>query len=1227
MPPQHPQTDLVVHEVRSAPGARPALVRGTKDFFEAVAGTRSPINRQSSRIAAPFATNTFLGGGTTPTVSTPEQQAFISKGAAKKGNPQARTIEQTYVKAADTQKTIPAKTTPGARGGGPSIQGAALTAPNIQAVGTRALGLIGSGIPLGSAAPSALKALSSLGLGADQRQQVISGFAHDTTLDQPTTKAAEVALALAKGNAIPANPTKRQLLTAALSPHEHQPSYWDAVDPRNIIKDALYTPVYAAEGGFATGAATRAALGGNTAPIKAIGEAQLQQIEHPGAFVQQHPFQAALTVFGAAKGLGAVGGKVAGLEAAPRVVPATAFGDVPIPRGELSTNLTTRAGQNVSDFALGRSENLQKSALKTQTRKIANLTRIEQQHQLGASLKPLADAAKGISRKRQASLLYNEAQGATAPEFADFYRGLADQAKTGPKGRPVKPATAKRISAGQTAQANIRAAQGERFGTEVTPKEQAFLDAARNAAQTRTDLLKNMQTPAGTTALDPLSAQWRDYQHLVGLRASQGDPLAQAVTQARGRSVSTMPGTPEHAAANAALAKSLDAFSASTDAQPFRVPTVRPKPLSEFAFPGRSLRARNDPASVVSGIGKPSMGASLESGNYPLGSEHFYKQLEEPHTAAAMIEFTNRVSKELGTVPKAGDPIPDNMILRNEGNLRTTPKVNLTAADSLNAEADALRSMQDEFIDPVTAGITHVPEGFKGIMLPRPVYKEIIQRVARVQPGSLGAKISTATRAYKTGVLMTRPAYPAGNLANSGLQAALGGAGPLSWLRGRSLPSPAGVSDAGFIASEFRKSGRLGFRSGIDEARVTPGIAGKTGALAKGAGRFVAEQYTGRIRRYSIAADNAGRKALYASKAVKEARKGAYPDDGAIRRLIAKRRAADPAIQDYLHKMANGTDAEAKAAADRAVQTVNDFLGDFGSMGHLFGSREADLLVPFNRWLRFSSTLLLKTLPLKYPGRTLLLYRLGQLGQQGTAQQGILPQYLQESIPLTGNPAAEWLTNTQRANPFATLGTTLPPDQTTGAPDTSQIIGNFSPIVPLGINTITGKDIQTGRQLTNAQGEPITQNPLDQARYLGAQLTGLVPPIAALAGGTRGKADTSIPFIGEQSRKASSSGPLLQQPSQPWWLPIANQVLPVRLDIRNLHADQYNGAKLLTTYLAKKQELDNKAALGKPGGQAAVIAKWTKIGAEVNANLQRYLKNPKLVDELLASGTAGKTRG
>lgn len=1235
MPPQHAQGDVLDRALAvarsQAPAhvaANPALNPAQKGFFGAVAGARSPLNRQSSRIAQPFADNPFLGGGNKGSVATPAQQALLARSNANdKTAPapirrQATTIAQNYVKGADTEKVIPAHRTAAApRGGGAGIQGAALTAPNAIAQGQRALGLIGASIPLGSAAPAALRGIEALGLPNVERQQVIQGFAHDTSTDQPVVQASLIAQALAKGHSIPAHPTEAQLLTAALAPNEHKPSWGDAINPFNIAKDALYTPLYTVEGGYALGHASREALPtalggkGDTSGLKAIGESQLQQLEHPGATIEAHPAQTLLALSGIAKGVGKLGGLAAGAEATPRLVTPTAFEGVPaLDRGTYSTNLTDRLGQKVSDRMLGNSERLQSKAILRRGRQIHAAAKNEQAAAFEANTKPLVEAAKNISPREQASLLYNEGQGGTADEFAQMYEDKAVASKAA--GKRLAPKT-------QAAQARLRAAQAEAFGTEMTPERQAFLDAARGGSQGRTEMLKGMQTPAGTPALNPVSAQWRDLQHFVGLRASQGDELAQAVQKARKAATSLPKGSPEIPAAQAALQQRLDAFArANPDSQPFRVPTRRPALASDYNFPGKSVRARTEIKSMVSGLGgKKSFnsGGAFESGNFPHDTSEFYRQLRQPHTAAASIDFVNRVSKELSAPAIPGEPIPDNMVLRSTKNLRATPKVAVNAADHLDADTAALQSMHEEFIDPHVNDLTHVPAGFKGVLLPRPLYDEITKQVAHAKPGGL----AKATQIYKNTAVYSKPSLVTSRALQNGIQAGIGGTGPLSWLRRNDIPLPPGVRENGY-STELGAIGRRGLRSGIAEAKIATNPVDKTWAIAKGLGREFDKQTMSRIKQGAIANDNAARAATYGKFALPEARKLAYPEDSALKRIVVRRRALDPKIQDVLKQMANGDTEAARQAAGRALKPMNDLLGDWAAMPR---RPLIDVAVPFNKWTIFSAKLLLRTLPLNYPGRTLLIYRIGQLGQQASGQQGILPPYLQNLIPLGPNsPTHQLIAETERADPLTTMGSIFSQQPTTGNfLDTSNLVGQTSPFAPLVLNTLTGHDIETGSPIENAQGKPITDSLGDQARYLGAQAASWFPPLGAAMGGTRNKAPTSIPLPFLEQNKKAPAKPGTGQPNQPGWLPFFNLLSPVHLDVRNLTADQAKGAANLQTYLNQQQDAENTREAGKPGGTAKVLAKWQKtkwqkIGAAINTNLTYYVAHPEAVQKILATG-------
>jgi hypothetical protein len=1234
MPPGHPQqSGDVLDRALAAARTNPSQTPAGNAFFHAVAGTRSPINRQSSRIAKPFATQPFLGGGNNPTVATPAEQAFLGRtNATDKTAPapvrqQGAHIAREYVKAADTQRTVE-KPQRAAHGiGGPVEFG--LTAPNITAQATRALGLLGSGVGFGSVAPTALNALSKAGLPNVERQQVIGGFAKDTSLDTPQAKATLVALALAKHNTIPANPTTRQLLTAALSPHEHHASYWDAVNPENIVKDALYTPVYAAEGGYALGHATRAAIGGNPAELEAIGKSQLQTVEHPGAYLQQHPFQAALTIAAPIKGLGKLGGLATGAEATPRLVALDErLGGGTLDRGDYSTNLIDRAAQQAADRLVTKSPTLQARNIAAGTRREGNLARIESAHAMRPIAEGLAQASKGISKSRRSALLANEANGGTPAEWSAHYDSLASHSERVAADDTLEPkvrAQAQKLAKTQRAQANLRAAQAKRWPGPLKPNEQAYVDAARNASDARTKILTNTKTPAGNTALNMISAKWRDYQHNVELRAGQGDPLAKSVVTARNALNTTEPGTPEYETALSHLGRQLDAYEVASPEQPFRVPTIKPKLVSEFGSPGNPLRANTNPANLVTGL-KHSTGGALESGNYITNSGRFARQIVQPHTLQAAINYVNRVSTRFGRPAIANESIPEGMILRNVSNLRTTPKVNLTAESELEHQASDLAKIHDEFKvdDEGNSTLSHVPANARPgdfILLPKAAYEEITKTVERAPRKGTAAGVAKATRVYKNSVLFTRPAFPASNFVNSGLQAGVGGVGPASFLRRNAIEFPPGVEDAGFVASDLTPSAREGFRSAVDEAKVAPGAADKTGAILRGGGRVVNEQYLNRIKRASISADNVWRKALYVKKALPEARKLAYPEESTIKRLLVRKSASDGAIQDAARAMAHGTTEEAKRAADRALKATNDFLGDFGAMRRY---PALDLAVPFNSWMRFSGKLLLYTLPVKYPGRTALLYRLGQLGQQGTSQQGVLPQYLQESIPFGGaNPLSQGIINTQRANSFATLGSVAPlGDQ--GGISTEQVFGNASPFLAPLIEAATGNDLQTGRAIKDAQGNPIKGNPSDLARFALNQVAGFVPPIglaSTLFEGGRKPSQTSVPFLGFQGKPTSKAGPLLQQPQLPAWETIANLLAPVHFGQTNLHADQYYGNKDLRTGLAKENATANKKAAKQPGGVAKIVANATRISDELNKNEPYYETHPAALKALLKSGT------
>lgn len=1425
MPPLHPAAgdvlDQALHVARTQAAAKtpsaPAFLQALKPNSPLFAQT-SRVNvarpaaqkkQQAAVVPAPQEHHAFLGGGNETTSATAGEQAFLGRQNATDPNVkpgvvkrQATRIAQDYAKGADTQKPT----------SGHGVQGAALAAPNQMAVAQRGLQLVTSGIPLGSAAAPVLQALSKLHLGGSTSQQVIGGIAKDPTLQRKDVVGDLAALALARGNSIPAHPTTTQLLSAAIAPHQHHGSYWDAVNPVNIAKDFAYTPLFTAQGGAALGHATREALptalggSGNTTDLKAIGESQLDTLRHPGAFVQQHPFQAALAVIGAAKTAGGFGGALAKLPETSRDVTLSNFADSTINRGTLDRNLVTRAAQKTSDAILAKGpKSFQETALKNRTQGAA--VRIERDRALDnrKAFTEYKDASKGIkSRREKQFLLQNAAQGLTPAEREAFYKSLPD-------------------TPNRAAEAKVAGAQGETFGNgPLNPAQKRYVDAARGVAKRRTD----QNIDAGQ--LSPEAALRRDYQPLVHQRASVGDTTATNILSvehdlrgwmdqkvpddpglrqtraeniarlnnehdtlmrqfadnhlARGGGIeSVTPGTRsvagsarrfggefdagergitdhdlgpvegvpsghafrtdshedgqrnsvisiddghevrtkvdggtqverkeaahlnvtrengvyridhvfvrpdlrntdigvrllDHALAdsngapiearfeNARLGKVADRYFESRGytkspaprdhvryeptgtpdvvnfrpgAQPFRVPMQKPTVASKFAYPGKAVRA--NAKLKVSGIGKErTFGDQLRSGNFIQNNEGFERQAFEPGTAADARKFVHQVGDPdsgLGAVKvENGQDLTDQQLenyeLLNRDNLRTKPKnadKTIDAADAKNSEAEITRLGTDLNTAWTEPELGRVPDEGDFVLVPKPVRAQLDKTVSRVRPGSAQQRIEQAGHAFKTGVLMTHPTYPLTNLIGNAIQALPEGVGIGSYAKAlrHSVPLPAGVQDAGFIAREFGHGASQTAGSLLDE-----------GHTLKAINHVTLGGYVRTVRNLAVNADNFVREATYGKVATKEAKKLA-----GYNHFQRRFKPANAAVKDWLQKMADGDTPEARAAADKAVRAVNDLQGEYDQMR---SNGVIDAVVPFHRWLRFVTKLMGKTLPLKYPFKTLGAYTLGNVGQQAAGQKGALPQYLSDTIDLSGSPLGRLQADFTKTNPLTTFGTTFEPDKH-GNPDKAGILGSLTPYGGIGYGLITGRDFQTGSPLLNGQGKPL--NGLgDNLRYLGAQAAGFVPPLGALAGGQAGMADTSIPLgipghnlkqklppkADGSPRTNAQSGPTVDLP----WLgkvpliPIANQFIPARLQVRNEQADQLKGFTNADALFKKALQDDIKAHITgntpaeKRASEAKIVAKWQKIEAVAAAKRDYFAKNPKALADLIASGTA-----
>jgi hypothetical protein len=283
-----------------------------------------------------------------------------------------------------------------------------------------------------AASKAAAKAIGKLAPG--EASNVIAGFGDSGKLAGPYVDLVTprlVAMAEAKKNAIPANASATDLYRAAYGPH-HEASWSSLLDPAVWAKDIALTPLYTAQGGFALGAATAEAAKGNTEPLKEAGRQFVKPVTSRAAakeFITTHPFQALTAGAGILKGAGALEGRVRGLTPEVRSVPLPALGEtesgVPtLNRGSLSANANTRRLQNLRDTTTSSSRKLSELAQQREARRIQHAESQAARREANDIVRPVVEARRGVSKKEQESLLYNQGVGARTPtESARFYRG------------------------------------------------------------------------------------------------------------------------------------------------------------------------------------------------------------------------------------------------------------------------------------------------------------------------------------------------------------------------------------------------------------------------------------------------------------------------------------------------------------------------------------------------------------------------------------------------------------------------------------------------------------------------------------------------------------------------------------------------------------------------------------------------------------------------------------
>ena len=272
------------------------------------------------------------------------------------------------------------------------------------------------------------------------------------------------------------------------------------------------------------------------------------------------------------------------------------------------------------------------------------------------------------------------------------------------------------------------------------------------------------------------------------------------------------------------------------------------------------------------------------------------------------------------------------------------------------------------------------------LLVPRFVY-EAIQRELRdlsYEPGATGRTLTAITKEWRNFTLNIFPRTGIANLAGSMVLAALAGAGPKSFylayrhIRYGDVPAP----------TQLRQRFGMTLTTDVDFewARTNyPIFEHPLGALS---------WWMNTMRRFNGISEDFGRLAVWYSKAYPEAAKlSAEGRLGAFRQMKVVTKGAE----DMLEAFATN-DPEFAAKAQRFVDTAFEFVGDLHSGGRT--NYWLRIAFPFNQWYRHIIRLMLVTMPFKYPGRTLFLTRLNELGQEYQREHGVTAPWFADVVPI-----------------------------------------------------------------------------------------------------------------------------------------------------------------------------------------------------------------------------------
>lgn len=657
------------------------------------------------------------------------------------------------------------------------------------------------------------------------------------------------------------------------------------------------------------------------------------------------------------------------------------------------------------------------------TRERAVAPTLAQSSQLRANV---MHAARGIGKER-ATALNAHLQGVEPGARAAFYRGVSEELG-GIKGR------------GAAAHAKLSEKHPVTEAT-LTPKDRQYVDAVRAAATFATQTRAN----AGQLSAD-LGGRYRAYQAPIVVAAKSGDKLAQdtqALHNQWTRALSNkLP--PEELAPIADQFKSaLDAFTqrhaANGGTTPVYIPQEVPQTLTN-AF-------RREP-SVTATSKVPKLKATQDKlfsgGQYRSTAAGVSAETHRAAVVQSRIDHFKAVNEEFATPAENGAPHDPNTVIVKDSNLRSPVKLentvgehNLTDED-VHGTLDQMRhALETGVVKPVDGTI---PAHGEYRVIPKTIYDELHASTTLPKSGKSMQIYDAANRKYQR-FMLSKPSTAAANIVGNPILAAMGGASPFDIAKGYGIAR----NTPEILPPRLLNEGLAG-------------VAGQRGARTP-IGKFINFSLS-----HQRASEDAARAALYHHLV------GPH-----VRAVMAD---TSQTADQVLKNLADGTDPHGAVLARK----VEDFLGSMRNSGKVGAGTERGLsrTILFHRWLGHILTLTLYTMPIKYPGRAVLLQRISEIGDDYRKHHGVYPSWYSSMIPLmqhiaqAGGAPGAFTRVLPTGSIWPTSNLQLPLADSSGSNPYGAAISSTNPILRAVAEAPTGMDFANETPYKDSAGAQIT---------------------------------------------------------------------------------------------------------------------------------------------------------